>query len=296
MKKYFAVVEAGGTKFNCAVMDQSKNVVAQRRIPTRYPDETMARVLSFFKKEMPAKQKYAGLGIASFGPIDMDQTSPTFGYITKTPKPYWSNTSIAVPLATQLDCPVAFDTDVNGAALAESLWGAGKGHDVVIYVTVGTGIGGGVIINGRPLHGLIHPEIGHMILPGYPLIKGTCPFHENCAEGLASGAAMGKIWHKSAETLDENHQAWDIEATILSQLCHNLLLSFSPKKIIFGGGVMANHSLLEKVIVKVEQSVNEYLTLPNSLSLYDVISPTGLGQNSGLFGAFALAQTQAINI
>lgn len=296
MNKYFAVIEAGGTKFNCAIMDQSKNIVAQCRIPTGSPDATLESVLAFFDNKIPVKQGYSGLGIACFGPIDMNQASPTYGYITKTPKPFWSNTSVAVPLAKKLDCPVAFDTDVNGAALAESFWGAGKGHEVVIYVTVGTGIGGGVVINGKPLHGLIHPEIGHMILPGHPSLKCTCPFHENCAEGLASGTAMNKIWQKPAETFDKNHQAWELEAIILSQLCHNLLLSFSPQKIIFGGGVMANQNLLDKVIVKTEQSLNQYLTLPHTLSLKDVISPTGLGLNSGLMGAFALAQTQAINI
>ncbi len=296
MNNYYAVIEAGGTKFNCAVIDEHKQFLARSRIPTTNPNETLALVSDFFEQARRPNQPYTALGIASFGPIDMSPSSPTFGYITSTPKPGWSNTDMVVPLAKQLKCPVAFDTDVNGAAYAESLWGAGKGKEVVIYITVGTGVGGGVVINGRPVHGLIHPEMGHMLIPGHPAIQGVCPFHTNCVEGLASGAALSKIWQQPAEQLEDEHQAWDVQSTILSQLCHNLLTSFSPQKIILGGGVMAKPGLIEAVIEKTQISLNHYLTLPHSVQLQDVISPTGLNQDSGLLGALALAQTQAIEL
>ncbi|MDT0596377.1 ROK family protein [Glaciecola petra] len=293
MTKYYAVIEAGGTKFRCAVINDKKQIVEECRVPTRMPKDTLADVLMFFKREKVNVGKYSALGIASFGPLDLDITSPTFGFITKTPKSGWTGTSLAVPLAQSLDCPVALDTDVNGAAIAEHMWGAGQRKSVVIYITVGTGIGGGVVIDGKPLHGLIHPEIGHTLIPGHPSISGVCPFHSNCAEGLGSGAALNEIWGQPAETLAPEHQAWDIEAHILSQLSHNLLVCYSPQKIIFGGGLFANEQLIDSIITKTERSLANYLSLPESISLNDVIVPTGLGQESGILGAFALAQSCA---
>jgi fructokinase len=291
--KHYAVVEAGGTKFRCAVMNDKKQIIEQCRIATREPKDTLADVLRFFKQQKVKVGEYNALGIASFGPLDINKASSTFGFITKTPKSGWSDVSLASPLAQSLACPVALDTDVNGAAIAEYYWGAGQGSSVVIYITVGTGIGGGVVIDGKPLHGLIHPEIGHMLVPGHASISGTCPFHSNCAEGLASGAAMNKIWGQPAETLAPEHQAWDIEAHVLSQLCHNLLVSYSPQKIIFGGGLLANKHLISSIISKTEHSIANYLCMPESISLSDVILPTGLGQDSGILGAFALAQSCA---
>lgn len=290
MKKYFAAIEAGGTKFNCAIFDDQKVIVDECRIKTTHPDETLAKVIDFFVNNKIINVSYEALGIASFGPIDLDPSSDTYGYITKTPKKYWSNTPLATTLSDALKCPVTFDTDVNGAALAEYLWGAAKNKDVVIYITIGTGVGGGVVINGKPLHGLLHPEIGHMTLPGHPKIKGICPFHENCAEGLASGTALNAIWKQNAETLPADHQAWDIEADVLSQLCHNLMVSFSPQKIVLGGGVMANKALMRAVTKKTEDSLNGYVCFPENVTLSDIISSPGLGEKSGLFGALALAQ------
>ena len=293
MLKNYAVIEAGGTKFRCAVMNEKKQIIEQCRIATKGPQDTLAQVLSFFQEQKVKIGEYTALGIASFGPLDINKASSTFGYITKTPKPGWSDVSLASPLAHSLGCPVALDTDVNGAALAEYYWGAGQGSSVVIYITVGTGIGGGVVIEGKPLHGLIHPEIGHMLVPGHASISGVCPFHANCAEGLASGAAMNKIWGHPAETIKPEHQAWDIEADVLSQLCHNLLVSYSPQKIIFGGGLLANKHLISSIISKTEHSLANYLCMPESISLNDVIVSTGLEQDSGILGAFALAQSCA---
>lgn len=294
MKKYFAAIEAGGTKFNCAIFDENKTILDECRIKTTRPDETIPQVIDFFTHNKTIDVNYESLGIGSFGPIDMDKSSKSYGNITKTPKPFWSNTPLVLPLANALACPVAFDTDVNAAALAEYRWGSAQNNDVVIYVTVGTGIGGGVVINGKPLHGLVHPEIGHIALRGHSKIKGICPFHENCAEGLASGTALNTIWKQNAETLAFDHEAWDIEAEVLSQLCYNLLVSFSPQKIIFGGGVMTNKKLIPEIIKKTEESLNGYLSFPDNISVSNIITSPGLGDKSGLFGALALAQTQAL--
>jgi fructokinase len=185
---------------------------------------------------------------------------------------------------------VKVDTDVNGAALAESRWGASKDTQVSVYVTIGTGVGGGVVIHGKPLHGLIHPEIGHMLIPAPQGIEGVCPFHGNCVEGLASGTAMGKIWQQPAETLGDDHRAWDVQAQVIASLCHNLLVSFSPEKIVLGGGVMNKPGLLDKIIAYTEASLKGYLVMPQGQSLQRILVLPGLGQHSGLMGAYALAR------
>lgn len=187
-----------------------------------------------------------------------------------------------------LECQVEIDTDVNAAALAEHLWGASKESEVNIYVTVGTGLGVGVVINGKPLHGLIHPEMGHMLVSGLDEIQGVCPFHGQCFEGLASGKAMSEIWQQPAETLPDDHKAWDIQAQVLGQLCHNLVLGFSPQSIVLGGGVMSKDGLIERVIHYTEKSLNSYVVFPENYSLKQIISKPGLGDHSGLLGALAL--------
>ncbi|MGQ8364475.1 ROK family protein [Glaciecola sp. 1036] len=296
MTKYFGAVEAGGTKFKCAVINEQREIIAQTRIPTTSPEATLREVGDFFKLHKKSIGEYEALGIASFGPLDLQPRSSTYGYITKTPKPGWSGTNIILPLENILECPVILDTDVNGAALAEYHWGAGKKENIVIYITVGTGVGGGVVINGQPLHGLIHPEIGHILLPGHPDITCTCPFHSNCAEGLVSGTAIRKIWGQSAEDIEEKHEAWDIITLVLSQLCHNLLVTFSPQKIIMGGGVLASNRLINTIVEKTERSLGGYLSRPISASLSKIIVPTGLTEDSGLLGAFALAQSRPHSI
>ena len=290
MTKYYGALEAGGTKFNCAIVDQNRTIVAQRRIPTTHPQETLSEVIHFFNEQKSSGYEFDALGVASFGPVDLHRGSPTYGQITKTPKPHWSDTPLVDILQQALDCRIEFDTDVNAAALAEYKWGAGVESDVVIYITVGTGLGGGVVINGQPLHGLIHPEIGHMLIPEIEGIKGVCPFHGSCVEGLASGTAMGKIWQQSAETLEDSHRAWDIESQVLAKLCHNLLVTFSPQKIVLGGGVMNKPGLLEKVHKYTEQSLAGYLVMPQGMSVSKLICLPGLGQHSGVMGAFALVQ------
>jgi fructokinase len=288
MQEYIAAIEAGGTKFNCAILNTQRQILAEERIATTTPDETLSKVIAFFSAQKKAGFDFKHLGLACFGPVDLNKASASFGSITATPKPHWSHTPITRLLEQDLDCTVSFDTDVNAAALAEHKWGAGQGSDVCIYVTVGTGLGVGVVINGKPLHGLIHPEVGHMLITPPEGIQGICPYHGNCIEGLASGKAMGQIWQQPAETLPDDHRAWDVQAQILALLCHNLMLTFSPHKIILGGGVMSKPDLITKVIAYTEKSLADYLCYPSGLSLKDVISPTGLGQHSGLFGALAL--------
>jgi fructokinase len=288
MTKYFAVIEGGGTKFNCAIFDAQKQICAKYRVPTSTPDATLGAVVAFFESQKNKGHDFEKLGLACFGPLDLNKRSSSFGSITSTPKPHWSNTRIVPILAQALDCKVAVDTDVNAAALAEHLWGASKGAEVNVYTTVGTGIGVGVIINGKPLHGLIHPEIGHMLVSGLDNIHGICEFHGQCFEGLASGKAMSKIWKQPAETLPDDHPAWEIQAQVLGQLCHNLMLSFSPQSIVLGGGVMAKSGLLERAIYYAEKSLNSYIVYPENYSLKQIISKPGLGDRSGILGALAL--------
>ncbi|WJG09821.1 ROK family protein [Aliiglaciecola sp. LCG003] len=285
---YYAVVEGGGTKFNCAIVDEQRNIHVSHRISTTTPQETIALVCDFFIQQRDLGFTFEKLGLACFGPLDLNRGSKTFGCITATPKPNWSHYFIVEHIKTELNCHVELETDVNAAALAEYRWGASQNTSVSIYITIGTGLGGGVIINGKPLHGLIHPEIGHTLIPPPEGIEGVCPFHGNCVEGLASGTAMSKIWQQPAETLADDHIAWDIQAQVIAKLCHNLFVNFSPERIILGGGVMNKPNLLEKVRDYTEVSLADYLALPEGVRLEDLMSMPGLGENSGLFGALAL--------
>lgn len=295
MTGYYAAVEGGGTKFNCAIFDRHRQIIAQTRIPTTAPKMTLDAVCEFFLTQREQGYLFSHLGLACFGPLDLDPQSSTYGAVTATPKENWSDYAIASHLSERLDCHVALDTDVNGAALAEYRWGAAQGAPVCIYVTIGTGIGGGVVINGQTLHGLIHPEIGHMLVPAPQGIQGVCPYHGNCVEGLASGTAMAKIWHQAAQTLADDHRAWDIQAEVLAKLCHNLLVTFSPQRILLGGGVMTKPGLLRLVIDKTAATLNGYLVLPKDVSLEQIIVLPGLGQHSGLFGGLALAMDAQVS-
>ena len=288
MATYYALLEAGGTKFNCAIADQQRNILIESRFNTTTPKKTIGAVVSFFQQQKSLGYDFNKLGLACFGPLDLNANSITFGNITSTPKPHWSNIDIKRQLEEALSCSVTIDTDVNAAALAEYKWGASQDSSVSIYVTVGTGVGGGVVINGQTLKGLVHPELGHMLVSGTSEIKGVCPFHGNCVEGLAAGKSMGKIWHQPAETLADNHPAWDIEAKILGNFCHNLMVAYSPQSIVLGGGVMAKEGLLEKTIHYAERSLKNYIVFPYNKGLKQIITQPGLGSRSGIFGALAL--------
>lgn len=288
-------IEAGGTKFVCAVGSGPQDIREIIRIPTTSPSETISHAIDFFLAHHQ-HEPLSGLGVASFGPVELNPTSATFGYITSTPKPGWANTDLLGPLRQALGVNIAFDTDVNGAALGEHRWGAAKGLENFLYITVGTGIGGGGMINGKLLHGLLHPEIGHMRIP-HDLVRdpfgGHCAYHQDCLEGLASGPAMAARWGQPAEDLPPEHEAWELEAQYLGHMVTNLILTLSPQRIVIGGGLMAHPGLLEKVQVETQYLLNGYLQVGEILNEIDkYLVPPKLGDQAGVLGALALAQQQ----
>ena len=289
MSNLLGGIEAGGTKFVCAVGTGPDDIWAETRFDTMTPAETIGRAIEFFQKE---GQGVTAVGIGSFGPIDPDPASPTFGYITATPKPGWSQTDFVGQIRAALNVPVGFDTDVNGAALGEHRWGAAQGLDNFIYLTVGTGFGGGAMVNGRLLHGLIHPEMGHIRIPRHPddEFSGRCPFHGDCLEGMAAGPALEDRWGQPAETLPADHPAWEMEAHYLAYGLVNFICTLSPQRIIMGGGVMSQPHLFPLVRCKTQELLNNYLAAPalhEGIEAY--IVPPGLGGRSGVLGALALA-------
>jgi fructokinase len=289
--RLFGAVEAGGTKFVCAVGDENGTLLAESRFPTADPDSTLARVVDFFKVGCGDFAPHA-LGVACFGPVVLERQSANYGFIGKTPKAGWSNTDVAAMLAREFSCPVGFDTDVNAAALAEHRWGAGSDTQNLVYVTVGTGIGGGVLIEGAPLHGLMHPEIGHIHPRRHELdssFAGVCRFHGDCLEGLASGPAILARTGSELQDLDATHVQWEIEADYLGQLCAQLVLTVSPQRIIVGGGVMA-----EPLFPLVRRRTLHWLGgyIDRSEILTDIeryIVPPALGARAGVLGALCLA-------
>ena len=295
MKKNYGAIEAGGTKFNCAIFDDSGVLKHKIRIPTKNPDNTLNKVVDFFNANTKQSEPIAAIGIGSFGPVDLNKNSPTWGYITKTPKLKWENTDFAGIIGKELNIPVAFDTDVNCATLGEIKAGAAIGLDSIVYITVGTGIGGGVIINGEPLHGITHPEIGHTIVHKHSNdvdFNGCCPFHNNCLEGMASGPSIKKRWGTNGEKLPESHISWDIEAYYLSQGIVNIILTLCPEKIILGGGVMSQMHLFPKIRKSILEMLNSYLSIPQIIENIDsYVVPPGLENNSGIYGAFYLAKS-----
>lgn len=287
-------VEAGGTKFICTVGDATGKIRERIRIPTTIPEETIPKVIEFFQ-EIHKLTPLSAIGIASFGPLDLNPQSPTYGYITTAPQPGWAYYDFVGALKKVFSLPIGFDTDVNGAAIGEARWGSGKELDTIVYWTVGTGIGAGGIISGKMMHGLIHPEIGHITIPHNKEedpFSGICPYHGNCLEGLASGSAMMKRWNvDSAVDIPEDHKAWDLEAKYLGYAMANCILSISPQKIIIGGGVMKKPGLLPKVRQKTLTVLNGFIKHKSILEDIDnyIVAP-GLGDNSGVLGAIALAE------
>ena len=285
----FAGLEGGGTKFVCAVATGPEDIRAQESFPTTTPEETIGKAISFLKRHEP----FAALGIASFGPCDLDPRSPAYGHITSTPKAGWENVNLLGIFRREFPVPVGFDTDVNVAALGEWKWGAGRGLDTVLYLTVGTGIGGGGVINGRMLHGLIHPEMGHIRVPRVAddTFAGNCPYHGDCLQGLAAGPAIEARWGKPAEELQPDHPAWSLEAAYLALAVNDLICVLSPQRIILGGGVMYQRHLFPLIRQKVKRLLNGYIQSPLILErIEEFIVPPGLGDRSGVLGAIALAE------
>ncbi len=279
-------LEAGGTKMVCAVGNEKGEVLERISIPTLTPDETFPEMISYYKEK-----KIDALGIGSFGPVDLDKKSLTYGSITKTPKSGWSGINFVKRMQDALEVPVGFDTDVNAAVLGEVTYGAAKGCDPAIYITVGTGVGVGVYANGALVHGLVHPEGGHILLQkdSKDTYQGCCPFHRNCVEGLASGPAITGRYGREAKLLADNPDVWELESEYLAQAIVNYIMMYSPQKIILWGGVMHQTGLFPMIREKVKVKMNGYVNHPMILQhMDDYIIPPGLGENPGVLGAVKL--------
>jgi fructokinase len=284
-------IETGGSKWECAIGTGPDDLRASETIATTTPDETIRRAVAFFEHDGPVE----AIGIGSFGPIDQKVTSATWGHITTTPKPGWAHTDVGQEVRRRLSVPVAFDTDVNAAALGEHRWGACQGLDTFCYITVGTGIGGGGMAGGKLLHGLLHPEFGHMRIPhdrDADPFDGVCPYHGDCWEGLASGRAIEARWDRSAASLDGNQAVWALEARYLALGLVSVMCVLSPERIVLGGGVAYHDGLLDLVRRDVLTFMNGYLeasAVVDDIAHY--ITLPGLGRRAGVLGAIALAQT-----
>jgi fructokinase len=284
-------VELGGTNAVCAIGTGPDDLRADARFATTTPADTIARALAFFRQHH-ARWPVTALGIASFGPIDLRRESSTFGSITTTPKRGWQHARLVGPFRDALGVPVGFDTDVNGAALAEHRWGAGRELDTLVYVTVGTGIGGGAIVGGRALHGLTHPEMGHVRVPhdrDADPFPGACPYHGDCLEGLASGPAMRERWGAPAESLPPDHPGWNLEAHYLALGLMAIVAIVSPQRIVVGGGVARPPHLLPRVRARLTTLLAGYIRAPEIESIDAYVVPPALGDRAGVLGAIALA-------
>jgi fructokinase len=290
----FGGIEGGGTKFVCAVGSGPDDLRGEARFTTTSPEETLTRTIEFFREQEKTIGGLAGIGIASFGPLDLRIDSSTYGRILSTPKPGWSGANLLGMLREAFDLPIGIDNDVNASALGEHRWGTGQGLDTFMYLTVGTGIGGGAFAEGKLLHGYLHPEMGHIPLPhdlSRDPFPGTCPFHGDCFEGLACGPAMEKRWGRRAETLPEDHPAWQLEAEYISLALTTYIYTLSPQRILLGGGVGSNLHLLRQVRKRTRDFISGYIPSASILDEIDsYIVPPALGNRSGVLGAIALAK------
>lgn len=289
-----ATIEAGGTKMVAALTSGPADIRVRERIATTTPSETIEALISFFKGAAAEHGAPAALAIGTFGPADIDPASATYGHITSTPKPGWADIDFLGPIKEALGVPAIFETDVNAALFGEARWGAAAGLKNAAYFTIGTGIGGAVMIGGQLIHGMGHSEMGHMRISRHPedSFAGSCSFHGDCLEGLASGSAIEARWGKPAEKLPADHLAWKIETDYLAQACLNLLTIAPPERIILGGGVMHQAHLFPMIRARLKEHLNGYLShelLKDDLS--DFIVPPFLGDNAGLLGCVALAHT-----
>lgn len=284
-------LEAGGTKMVCAIVEvkgtESWEILDRVSIPTRMPEETLPELIEYFRgKEIEA------LGIACFGPVDLHKDSPTYGYITSTPKPGWTNCEIAGRFARELGVPVGFDTDVNGSLLGEATFGCARGLENSIYITIGTGIGAGIMSNGRLLHGMLHPEAGHITLKRHDKDRDfacKCPFHDSCFEGLAAGPSLEKRWGRKGAELADQPEVWELEAYYIGQALLDYIMVLSPEKIILGGGVMHQPQLLPLIRAEVKRQINGYVRTEQLENLEEYIVGASLGDDQGILGACCLA-------
>ena len=285
--KYYGSLEAGGTKMVCAIGDEQGNILERISIPTLEPEKTMPAIIDFFKNK-----NISALGIGCFGPVDLDRKSATYGYITTTPKLPWKNYDIVGVCEKELGVPVGFDTDVNVSALGEATWGCTKDLSNSIYITVGTGIGVGVIIDRKPYHGMLHPEGGHIFLarhPQDPMEKGVCPYHELCLEGLASGPAIAARWGKPGAELADRKEVWELEAYYLAQAICSYIMILSPERIIVGGGVSHQEQMMPMIRKEVERQMGGYIQAKGMKDLDHYIVLPSLNDNQGIMGGLKLA-------
>ncbi|MFF2091442.1 ROK family protein [Paenibacillus sp. NPDC058174] len=279
-------IEAGGTKFVCGIGNEEGVIEDRVSFPTEHPESTMANVIAYFEGK-----GVEAIGIGTFGPIDIDKASPTYGHVTTTPKPGWSGFDFLGTMKRNFDVPFGWDTDVNAAAFGEATWGAAKGLDSCVYYTVGTGVGVGVYSEGKLVHGLVHPEGGHVLTRRHADddYEGFCPYHGDCLEGMAAGPALEKRWKVKGSELPVDHPAWALEAYYLGQAVSNVILMLSPKKVILGGGVMHQLQLFPMIREEVRKQLNGYVSAKEIVSGLDsFIVPPGLGDNAGLSGSLAL--------
>lgn len=287
-------IELGGTKTVCVAARGPGEVQAEARFPTTTPEETLGEAIAFLREQGPL----TAVGIGAFGPVDLNPASTTYGAITSTPKSGWAHTDVVGRVSEALDVPVAFDTDVNAAALGEYRWGAAQGLDTFLYLTIGTGIGGGGMINGRLMHGLVHPEMGHIRIPHdweVDPYTGACPYHGDCLEGLAAGPAFEGRWGERGGRLLPDHPAWPLEAQYLALGLVTFICTLSPQRIILGGGIMQQTQLFALVRGKVQDLLAGYVQAPEVLERIEeyIVSPR-LGQQAGVLGAIALAQQASL--
>ncbi len=283
----YGALEAGGTKMVCAIGDETGKIYEQISIPTLKPEETMPAIIEYFKgKEIEA------LGVAAFGPVDVNKKSDTYGHILDTPKIPWRYYDILGSIQKEINVPIGLDTDVNGSCLGEMTFGCAKGLDSVIYITIGTGIGAGISVNGKLLHGMLHPEAGHIMLQQHPKdeYKGKCPYHGTCFEGLAAGPAIEERWGKKAIELGDVDEVWELEAHYIAEALINYILVLSPQKIILGGGVCHQEQIFPLVRKKVLELMNGYINTKELKDIDNYIVPASLNDNQGIMGCIQLAK------
>lgn len=285
----FGALEAGGTKMVLAVGNENGEILEQISIPTETPSVTVKKIVDYFKEK-----NIEALGIGSFGPVDLDRSSATYGYITSTPKLAWANYDLVGNIKKELNIPIGFDTDVNASALGEATWGSMKGLSSGIYITIGTGVGVGVYMNGGLLHGMLHPEAGHILLNRHPedTFEGVCPFHPNCLEGLASGPSIEKRWNKKAYELTDRREVWEMEAYYIAEGLVNYILTLAPHKIVLGGGVMHQEQLFPLIRQKTAELLNGYVKTKQLDNLDDYIVPAALKDDQGIMGCIQLAKLE----
>ncbi len=287
----FGGIEAGGTKFVCGIGTGPEDLLTTQ-FPTTSPETTIETAVNWFRDQ--AGSRLQAVGIGSFGPVDLRSDSDTFGYVTTTPKPGWQNTDFAGAIRGGLGVPVGFDTDVNAAALGEKRWGAAQGLTDFLYLTVGTGVGGGAIVHGRVLHGMLHPEMGHIRIPHDRIVdpySGNCPYHGDCLEGLACGPAMEARWGSKAQMLPSNHPAWTLEAHYLALALNTWVCTLSPQRIILGGGVMNQPHLFALIRKELSRLLNNYIQTTEILDEIDrYVVPPRLASNAGVLGSLVLAE------